>query len=293
MSRRRYISTDISHDTKFNRLARECGDFPALLYILIIPHAGDDGILRGDPEELSLKLVPGRKDKTPQDIEDALKAMERLGLLTWQPEQRAIYLNPATFYKYQTYIQQKNRRNADDNAPGLGDQPELPSNHGNRRESPQKAVSPSPSPSPTPSLSPTPSPSLIPPLVKDAEHTATAKKSPIPGPGDDEASIFSIPAYARFSGSPGAVEIVQRLIADFPDVDIEHEARRCVEYGAAHNKPVTSVNGLDSWCRGAKRPLAKKRTPAVTEEEQDARNQAQFARDREARKVLQEPPRVN
>jgi len=97
VSRRRYISTDISHDTKFNKLAQECGDFPALLYILIIPHAGDDGILRGDLEELLLKLVPGRRDKTPQDIEDALKAMERLGLLTWRPDQRAIYLNPATF----------------------------------------------------------------------------------------------------------------------------------------------------------------------------------------------------
>jgi len=129
--------------------------------------------------------------------------------------------------------------------------------------------------------------------VKDAEHTATAKKVPIPVLGEDEASIFGIPEYARFSDSPGAVALVQRLLADFPDVDIEHEARRRVEYGAANNKPVTSINALDSWCRGAKHPLSKKRTPAVTEEVQDARDQAQFARDREVRKAMQESPRVD
>ena len=42
MSRRRYISTSMSIDKRLNKLAVEAGDFAALLYTWMIPHAADD-----------------------------------------------------------------------------------------------------------------------------------------------------------------------------------------------------------------------------------------------------------
>ena len=83
MARRRYLSTKISTDTRVNRLAMESGDFAALLYTWLIPHAADDRTLTGDPEELMLQVCPGRRDKSPEDIAAALNAMVTLGLIVW------------------------------------------------------------------------------------------------------------------------------------------------------------------------------------------------------------------
>lgn len=143
MARRRYLSTQISVDKAFNRLAMEAGDFAALLYTLMIPHAGDDGRLTSDPEELLMMVCPGRRDKTPQDASSALLAMEALGLI-WM-EGSFVAFPPASFYKYQTYIRAENRRIEAENAE---DQQPTPQNAEERRESPQNAASPSPSPSP-------------------------------------------------------------------------------------------------------------------------------------------------
>ena len=48
MSRRRYLSTEVSLDTRINRLALEAGDFAALLYTWMIPHAEDDASITAD-----------------------------------------------------------------------------------------------------------------------------------------------------------------------------------------------------------------------------------------------------
>lgn len=75
MSRRRYLSTDISTDTAVNRLAMK-SDFAALLYTWMIPHCGDDASIPADAEEILLLVMPGRRDKTVLDIEAALQLIE-------------------------------------------------------------------------------------------------------------------------------------------------------------------------------------------------------------------------
>jgi hypothetical protein len=62
--RRRYLSTAISLDATVNKLAVTAGDFAALLFTWMIPHADDDGSITADTEELLFTIVPGRRDKT-------------------------------------------------------------------------------------------------------------------------------------------------------------------------------------------------------------------------------------
>jgi hypothetical protein len=85
--------------------------------------------------------------------------MDRLGLVSWQPGGTGVQLRTASFYKYQTYIQQNNRRTMAESVPNSnngGDQRETPQIIKEQREAAQKGASLSPSPSPSPSLSPSP-----------------------------------------------------------------------------------------------------------------------------------------
>jgi len=146
MARRRYLSTEISIDKAVNRLAREHGDFAALLYTWMIPHAEDDATLTGDPEELMLSVVPGRRDKDVADVEAALAAMHDLGLIIWHREAKIVEFPPASFYKYQTYIARDKRRTT----PISTQQRETPTLTDEQRAPATNAASPSPSPSPSP-----------------------------------------------------------------------------------------------------------------------------------------------
>lgn len=156
MSRRRYLSTDISLDTKVNRLASEGGDFAALFYTWLIPHAGDDGIVHGNPEELLYMVTPGRRDKTPEHVVAILSAMENLGLILWDRDAHTLAFPYEPFYKYQSYIKGNRRRAADDphiraNGSGSPHGSENPRNstqvHEEPRTTPQIAASFSLSPS--------------------------------------------------------------------------------------------------------------------------------------------------
>ena len=108
MGRRRYISSDISVDKDVKHLAMKAGDFAALLYTWMIPHADDYGILNGDPEELLDTVFPGRRDKTPEDVAEALDAMERLGLIERAGGKLAFPVD--AFYRYQAYVSESRRR---------------------------------------------------------------------------------------------------------------------------------------------------------------------------------------
>ncbi len=110
MSRRRFLSTEISLDAKVNRLASEHGDFAVLLYTWLIPHSQDDATLKGTPEEILWAVMPGRRDKTPEDVARALDAMQAVGLLWWDKLANTVYFPVESFYKYQTYVKPVNRR---------------------------------------------------------------------------------------------------------------------------------------------------------------------------------------
>jgi hypothetical protein len=103
MSRKRYISTEISVDKVVNRLAVKHGDFAALLYTWMIPHAKDNGTITGDIESLLMMVIPGRRDKNEDDVRVAIEAMAELGLVTLDKDKKVIQF-PQSFFKYQKYV---------------------------------------------------------------------------------------------------------------------------------------------------------------------------------------------
>lgn len=139
MARRRYLTSDISTDKRVNDLARTAGDFAALLYTWMIPHAADDATLPGDPEELLMRVCPGRRDKEPDDVAAALAAMDALGLIAWD-RAASIVRFPDSFYRHQTYITEKRRGSAQPSAPAEG----CGETAANQRTSAQNAASRAP-----------------------------------------------------------------------------------------------------------------------------------------------------
>jgi len=154
MARRRYISTKISLDKLVNRLAMEHGDFAALLYTWLIPHAEDDCTLPTDPEEILMTVFPGRRDKTAADVKKAIEAIVTIGLLEYS-ESGKLREKPASFYTYQTYISEKNRTT--EMAAPLKKAVETADIAEERRKTPENTASFSPSFSVSPSFSPSPS----------------------------------------------------------------------------------------------------------------------------------------
>lgn len=126
MARRRYLSTTISTDKRVNALAIQYGDFAALLFTWLIPHAEDDATISSDPEEIMLAVMPGRRDKTVDHVVIALDGMVTLRLL--QHDERG-YRFPDSFYEYQTYIGDRAKRR------------KTPKNAEEQRTSAQNAVS--------------------------------------------------------------------------------------------------------------------------------------------------------
>ena len=108
MSRRRYVSTEISTDKTINQLART-SDFAALFYTWLIPHAEDDATFDADPEELLMKVCPGRRDKEITDIQAVLDLLLEMGLIERCADARRLRFPPKSFYKYQSYISEARR----------------------------------------------------------------------------------------------------------------------------------------------------------------------------------------
>lgn len=112
MARRRWLSTNISIDGPVNRLAMQYGDFAALLFTWMIPAAGDDGVIRGDPEEILAQVMPHRRDVTGTQVAEALGAMAsaEFGLIEW--DGRVVRFKRESYYGYQSYIREERRGDA-------------------------------------------------------------------------------------------------------------------------------------------------------------------------------------
>jgi hypothetical protein len=154
MSRRRYLSTEISMDDAVNRLIREHGHFAGLFYTWLIPHAGDDGVIHGNVQELRMRVIPGQSQVATEDVEAALAGMVALGLIEWDPGQREVRFPGEKFYKYQTYIKARARPTPP---------PASPNGVENQRKSAQNTVSFSSPPSSSSSVSDSSSSSSPPP----------------------------------------------------------------------------------------------------------------------------------
>lgn len=104
MSRRRYISTNISTDPKLAALS-SYGTFPMLLYTWAIPHLDDWGRMTGEPLEFKLIVCPAL-DVTVDEVSEALKQIEFVGLwrLYTVDGKQYITVPPDKWFKHQSYI---------------------------------------------------------------------------------------------------------------------------------------------------------------------------------------------
>lgn len=220
MSRRRYISTDISRDAALNRLAVEAGDFVVLLYTWMIPHAGDDGVIRGTAEEIMYEVMPARRDKEAADIEAALCLLHDRGLIDWDPEARTVSFPAESFYKVQTYITDERKRRAT-NQPETPPDPEPP--QGSARNSADERTSPQNTASFTSSSSFSPS----------VRSSSTVSFS-----GDGE-----LARAAPGHSPPTADELdsMTQSIVDLFDVDHDQKARRSIALTVAQGADLEPV----------------------------------------------------
>jgi hypothetical protein len=145
MARRRYVSTEISVDKVVNRIAREFGDSHALRYTWMIPHAEEDATLHGDAEEILGRVLPLRRDVTPDEFEQTLTILADAGLILWDKPNHVVQFPLDSFYKYQSNVSFEKRRNVD-----------IANNYrdcnSNATATQQHFPSLSPSPTPSPSI---------------------------------------------------------------------------------------------------------------------------------------------
>lgn len=275
MSRRRYVSTDVSIDKRLNRLATEHGDFAALLYSWMIPHATDEATLNGDLDEFMATVIPMRRDKAPAEVQAAIEAMVAVGLLTaWDGE--TIYFPTEAFYRYQTYIKVENRRigdvsmgesasptNADEqretpkNAEGKADAPDLDSTAENaeeQRETPKNAVSLSLSLSPSVS-------SPLPLSVSGAPPNGAGKRT-------KPAAVLK----------PLTAEQRERICQEFADIpDLQDEIDFALQH-TAHSKATDDNLYLRHWLRQTRANLQARRNGNGTHRESDPQNDPELQR---------------
>lgn len=165
MSRKRYISTEISTDKKVAELA-DHGLLPLLLFTWAIPHMDDWGRITGDAREFKLLVCPGL-DVTTKDVDEAIDAIVSAGLwLRYEVDGKKCIAvaNQESWFKHQSYINKEKRNNdAGSHFPSppqnaekhrktpqiTEEQQETPQNAEECRTSPQNPVSPSPSLSPS------------------------------------------------------------------------------------------------------------------------------------------------
>src|SRR3990167_4529790 len=130
MARRRYLSTEISKDKRVYALTERAGDFAAMLYTWMLPHAEDDGSITADHDEIVALVVPFLLGRRRFDVRGkvaaAVAAMLDLTLLI--EEDGRYYFPPDSFYRYQSYIKPEHRR-------------KTPESTVEQRESPQNAAS--------------------------------------------------------------------------------------------------------------------------------------------------------
>jgi len=144
MARKRYISTDVSIDTKLNRVS----ELAALLYSWMLPHAADNCRLSAkNAEELRLSVMPGRR-RTDDEVEAAVDELIEYELVGRDADGR-YYFPAESFYKYQTYIKPGNRAKTPPENTGKhrktpeisGEHRKTPENTGDQRETPESTVS--------------------------------------------------------------------------------------------------------------------------------------------------------
>lgn len=144
MSRRRYISTELSTDIRLAELA-EHGIMPLLLYTWAIPHFDDWGRMSGDPRQFKLTVCPAL-DISSSEVLAAIEQIENVGLWNrYVAERKWVIAVPSErWFKHQSYIGKDKRLNDEGSnfkSIEYAEITETPQNTEDHRESPKNTVS--------------------------------------------------------------------------------------------------------------------------------------------------------
>lgn len=238
MARKRYISTDVSTDKQLNRMGAKYGDGAQLFYLMMIPHADDNGTITGDPWEL-LGLVWGsRRDKTEDDVTQALDALAEFRLII-RGEDGLLYFPCHAFYKYQSYIKQENRRNVDPE-PLIDDRRKTPENAGNNNSPAIPAENAGNLDSPVTSPENTvPFPfSFSFPVPGFSKALLPNGRKPLPPDASDDAPpVEVVLPVAADEPSPTNQDVIRELVSAYRDVipEIQHRKSDWSYLGRVYN----------------------------------------------------------
>ena len=215
MSRKRDLSSDISHDERIAELSEsEHGYLAVALYMMAIPQADDWGRLPGSPREFKMLVCPGF-DTPKQEIDAVLSEIAALGL--WERYEVGgksfIAFPPDAWFKRQSYINIGKRTNDSGSLYPANQQfleysaaqtagkpaPEQP--NGKERqgtaENGKERHYAGASPSPSPSLTPSPSPKE--PVLK---KEPAAGKPPVADEKAENAVKVFIDLFTEKTGQP-------------------------------------------------------------------------------------------
>lgn len=241
MSRRRYISTDVSLDKRLNRLAEQHGDFAALLYTWMVPHAADDATMNGDLDEFMAAVLPMRRDKSEGDVRAALSAMSDAGLIEWYEDLITFPLE--AFYRYQSYIKVENRRTAEI----TGKRRATPTNADERRATPiisSESSTPDSTPENTAQQRKTPeNAASFPPSLSPSLPTAPASDAREQKPKTARAPKEPV--------TPLTSEERDKLLKDFPHPETSEQIALAVSHKAHLGYPTNQYGYVRNWLRRA------------------------------------------
>lgn len=230
MSRKRFITSDISTDKKVAALAVE-NPTAALMWPWLMTNFDDWGRMGADPMEVKLTIFPAFPF-TSADIAEAIKLIDKHGLAHYYEVDGKPYLavNPTTYYKYQTYIksERKDKQNSKYPAPPNPPWEQEPKN--NQQKS--AIICDNPQTSATIVLSPSPSPSLSLSKDLDDDYRACAKQNFV--------AMFE-QEFGR-TPTPSEAELLKSYLEDGMEEDVLCEAiRRAAHNGVRNTNYVKSI----------------------------------------------------
>lgn len=273
MSRKRYISTDMSKSGKLEELARRAGDYGVLLFTWMIPHFDDWGRMEGEPDKVFFEVTPrfAMLGKTPEDAEAAIAAMHDIGLITWYEVDgnRYIQANLDTFYSLQTYIPKAKRAEDKSHYPPP---PAEPNDGVAQNSTPQKPVAQNSTESRKVAQN-TPSPFTLHPSPSDDDNARAREAEEW---GTLVAAIYGTPdahaaneldSYVVDLGEPVVREAMRRTVDAKPVAPRRYFADICNRWAAKQVRSLDDVHRLDEAFEAAKRKNHLRRAPPPTDDE--------------------------
>lgn len=122
MARGRMLSKSLGASRKFARCGASAGEFPQLLFSLLIPHADDFGRMTSDAFTVKHAVFP-TSPRTEDEFEAALTALEHAKLIVRYPHEEGQVLQIVKFDEHQRGL---NKRTTSDFPPPTGEIQEIP-----------------------------------------------------------------------------------------------------------------------------------------------------------------------